>query len=147
MKLRTLLIPAIASAVVFVSSNSAAAQTPANTVKAFYKWYVHALNTNVAEPLKDRANARKYVTARLLGRIEKQMNSEEGIDADYFLSAQDFDPKWESNIVIGKVTTNATTSTVNAVLPSKLMGNSKLKLVLKKEGGTWKIDRVNDYNI
>ena len=135
---------------VFLSAAGMSAHSqsaPANTVRAFYKWYVHALNHNVPEPLKEKTAANKYVTTRLLNRIAKQMASEEGIDADYFLSAQDFDAKWETNIVIGKVTTTAATSTVNAVLPSKLMGNSKLKIMLKKEAGTWKIDKVNDWNI
>jgi hypothetical protein len=27
------------------------------------------------------------------------------------------------------------------------MGNSKLKIMLKKEAGIWKIDKVNDWNI
>ena len=148
MKHRSVLNSLFVTALLAACAISVNAQSaPADTVRAFYKWYVHALNKNVSQPLKDKTTAKKYVTARLLNRIAKQMASEEGIDADYFLSAQDFDPKWESNIVIGKVTTTASSSTVNAVLPSKLMGNQKLKVLLKKEGGSWKIDRVNDYNI
>src|SRR5215204_2892726 len=95
-----------------------AQSTPATTVKAFYKWYVHSLNTDVPDPLNsDKINARKYVTSSLLRRIEKAIKAEGGIGADYFLSAQDFDKKWENNIVIRKVSTTGSTSTLNVVLP------------------------------
>jgi hypothetical protein len=128
---------------------SAGAQsTPSSTVRAFYKWYVHALVQNVAEPLKsDKPMARKYVTASFLRRIDKAMAREEGLNADPFLSAQDWDKAWENNIVIKKVSTTGATSIINAVLPSKQMGDQKLKILMKKEGGVWKIDQVNDRNI
>ena len=122
--------------------------TPSATVRAFYKWYVHALSHDIAEPLKaDKVTARKYVTASFLNRIRKGMAREEGLNADPFLSAQDWDKEWENNIVIGKVSTTAASSTVNAVLPSKQMGDQKLKIILKKEGGLWKIDQVNERDI
>ena len=119
-----------------------------STARAFYKWYVHALSHDVAEPLKsDKAMARKYVTASFLSRIQKAMTREEGLDADPFLSAQDWDKDWETNIVIGKISITGATSTVNAVLPSKQMGDQKLKIIMKKEGGVWRIDQVNERNI
>jgi len=128
--------------------SSQAQSTPGSAVRAFYKWYVHALTQNVIEPLRsDKAMARKYVTASFLHRIEKAMAREEGLNADPFLSAQDWDKSWENNIVIGKVSTAGATSIINAVLPSKQMGDQKLKIVMKKEGGVWKIDQVNDRNI
>jgi hypothetical protein len=134
--------------VLYAPVTSSAQSTPSSTVKAFYKWYVHALNQNVAEPLKsDKAMARKYVTASFLHRIEKASAREEGLNADPFLSAQDFDKAWENNIVIKKTSTTGATSTVNAVLPSKQMGDQKLKIIMKKEGGLWKIDQVNERNI
>jgi len=122
--------------------------TPGATVKAFYKWYVHSLNTDVSDPLNsDKTTARKYVTTSLLRKIEKAMKAEGGIGADYFLSAQDFDKEWENNLVIRKISTNASTSTINIVLPSKQMGDQKLKILLRKEGGLWKIDKINDLNL
>jgi len=134
--------------IMIIPSSVSAQSTPGDTVRAFYKWYVHALNRNVSEPLKsDKVTARKYVSASLLRRIEKAIASEDGLDADYFLSAQDFDKNWENNVVVGKVSINGATSTVNTVLPSKTMGDQKLKIRLKKEGGRWKIDKVNDLNI
>jgi len=134
--------------VLFAPISSAAQATPSSTVRAFYKWYVHALSHDVAEPLKsDKAMARKYVTASFLNRIRKAMAREEGLNADPFLSAQDWDKAWENNIIIGKVSTTGVTSIVNAVLPSKQMGDQKLKILLKKEGGMWKIDQVNERNI
>ena len=136
-------------AFLLLAAVSAGAQTtPSATVKAFYKWYVHSLSHDIAEPLKsDKATARKYVTASFLARIQKAMAREEGLNADPFLSAQDWDKAWENNIVIGKVSTTGATSTVNAVLPSKQIGDQKLKIILKKEGGVWMIDQVNERSI
>jgi hypothetical protein len=45
------------------------------------------------------------------------------------------------------VSTTGATTTINAILPSKQMGDQKLKIILKKEAGLWKIDQVNDRNI
>src|SRR5256885_3572613 len=85
----------VGSLITIIPIAANAQSTPTNTVRAFYKWYVHALNKNVAEPLKsDKATAQKYVTASLRRRIAKAMASEDGIGADYFLSAQDFDKNW-----------------------------------------------------
>jgi len=138
----------VGALILFAPVSSSAQSTPSATVKAFYKWYVHALSNNVAQPLKsDKAAARKYVTASFRSRIEKASSREEGLNADPFLSAQDFDQAWENNIVIKKVSTTGATSTVNALLPSKQMGDQKLKIIMKKEGGLWKIDQVNERNI
>src|SRR5258708_39498561 len=116
----------VGSLITIIPISVNAQSSPGNTVRAFYKWYVHALNRNIAEPLKsDRASARKYVTASLLRRIEKAMAKEDGLDADYFLSAQDWDKDWENNIVIGKASTTGATSIVNVVLQSKTMGDHK----------------------
>ena len=141
----TLLMTAI---VLILPAAINAQSAPATTVKAFYKWYVHSLNTDVSDPLNsDKTTARKYVTTSLLRKIEKAMKAEGGIGADYFLSAQDFDKEWENNLVIRKVSTTASTSTINIVLPSKQMGDQKLKILLRKEGGLWKIDKINDLNL
>jgi hypothetical protein len=139
---------AVGAFVLSAPISAGAQSTPTAAVRAFYKWYIHALVKDVAEPLKsDKAMARKYVTASFLRRIEKASAREEGLNADPFLSAQDWDKAWENNIVIKKVSTTGATTTINAVLPSKQMGDQKLKIIMKKEAGRWKIDQVNDRNI
>jgi hypothetical protein len=139
---------AAAAFLLFAPISAGAQSTPVSTVRAFYKWYVHALNHDVAEPISaDKATARKYVTTSFLARIKKASEREEGLNADPFLSAQDWDKKWETNIVIAKTSTTGTTSVVNAVLPSKQMGDQNLKIILKKQGGVWKIDQVNEREI
>ena len=91
---------------------------------------------------------KKYVTVRLLGRIKRAMAKEGGIDADYFLSAQDWDKDWEldKNIVTATPVISGETATVRLTLNGKEM-NNKLKIALRKEAGSWKIDKVNDYNL
>src|SRR5437899_3005856 len=130
---------------------SAQAATPAETVRAFYKWYVHALNKkDEGDPINDdKATARKYVTASLLAKIRKAEASEDGLDADYFLAGQDWDKDWEfdRNMTIASPTIAGATATIRMVLHGKEIDDHKLKIVLKKEAGLWKIDRVNDWNL
>src|SRR5947207_624417 len=130
---------------------SAQTATPAQVVREFYKFYVHALNKNDrADPINDsKTIAAKYVTASLLAKIRKAKASEDGIDADYFLSAQDWDKDWEleKNMIIGSPVMTGSTATIHLVLKGKMINNHKLKIVLKKESGAWKIDKVNDWNL
>lgn len=148
MKLSTLLVTALIAAVIVILPANSRAQTstPQQTVRSFYKWYVHEVNAD-RYPLKNKVTLQKYVTGRLIARIRKAQASEDGLDADYFLSAQDFDKDWERNITVSNLVVKGDTTTLSVLLDGKLIPKHRLKVVLKKEGGSWKIDRVNDWNI
>src|SRR2546421_5561507 len=75
--------------------------TPEATVRSFYSWYLHELNSN-REPIEDSQGLSKFVTTRLLKAIGRALKREDGIDADLFIDAQDFDPLWEKNITPAK---------------------------------------------
>src|SRR5579883_3219429 len=75
-----------------------AAQTPEQVARDFYKWYLRALNQN-KDPLKQREILNRYVTARRLQEIRRQVRAGE-YDADFFISAQDWDKDWEKNISV-----------------------------------------------
>src|SRR5436190_9618228 len=67
---------------------------PGDVVRQFYAWYLHSLTKNIAEPLKDKSTALKYLTAQLYKnapRLTRRM------DADIFICAQDWFPEWEKN--------------------------------------------------
>jgi hypothetical protein len=69
-------------------------QSAKTTVVAFYKWYLHALAAD-KEPLEDdRAELARYVSLPLLREIDRRIHSDEGMDADYFIQAQDVLPDW-----------------------------------------------------
>ncbi|SRR5260221_8746496 len=121
------------------------ATTPEQTVKAFYKWYVHSLNASDKGPSK--AQLRPHISARLA----RWMNTKEYAewDADYFLSAQDFGSHWGDYVQVSKVALKDNVATLHVKLvepPTKDgtgMGDRELDLKLVKEAGAWKIDRVN----
>jgi hypothetical protein len=119
-------------------------RTPEATVRRFYQWYVHALNQNV-EPLeKHQAEMGKFVTARLMGSLTRALKRPDGIDADYFLDAQDWDEMWEHNISTSKARIQGERATINVTLNGNAsFGNHKLRVRLRKEGGAWKIDSIN----
>ena len=78
--------------------------TPEATVRRFYAWYLWALNQG-AEPLEKRqAEMSKFVTQRLMKSLNRALKRPEGIDADLFLDAQDWDEAWEKNISLSKAT-------------------------------------------
>jgi hypothetical protein len=119
-------------------------QSPEETVEAFYKWYVHALRQN-REPLtQDEATLKKYVTSALIARIKKQMNSPDGLEADYFLQAQDYLDDWETNVSAAKAMIKGTVATTRVTLGAKDDSKHKLKVSLSKQGEEWKISRVQE---
>jgi hypothetical protein len=121
-----------------------APKTPEAAVRRFYQWYVHALNQNV-EPLeKHQDKMSEFVTTRLLRSLTRALKRPDGIDADYFLDAQDWDETWEHNILTSKARIQGSRATLNATLRgSASFGNHKLRVSLRKEGGRWKIDSIN----
>lgn len=126
-----------------VSAQSSA--TPEQVVQRFYSWYLHALNQNEDPLEKQKGELSKYVTQRLLRSLNRALRRPDGIDADFFIDAQDWDEAWEKNISTSGVVIRGTQATVNAILKGgPTFGNKRLKLLLRKEGGAWKIDGVNN---
>lgn len=129
------------------AETSALAQTsmtPEATVRGFYQWYLHALNQD-EEPLrKYQAEMSKFVTQRLMSSLRRALKRPEGIDADLFIDAQDWDKTWEKNISVSKARIQGTRATISVTLKGGgSVGNRKLRVGLRKEGGVWKIDSVN----
>ena len=103
---------------------------------------MHSLNQN-GDPLeKQRPILRRYVTERLIKELNKAINGPDGLDADYFLDAQDWDKDWEKNIAVSNVVIGKTIATARVTLSGSLMPNHKLSITLKQERGVWKIDKV-----
>jgi hypothetical protein len=115
--------------------------TPEDCVRSFYRWYVTNLVAN-RDPLKQRAEIKRYATQRLLNEIAKMKTGPDGLDGDYFVDAQDFDPLWAKNISITGVQTRGSQSTAHVLLDGAKGMRSKLLVHLVKEGGGWKVDKV-----
>ena len=137
-------------ALVTIAVALAAAQTPAaesaatpeDCIRSFYRWYVTNLVAN-RDPMKQRGEIRRYATERLLKEIDKMVKGPDGLDGDYFVDAQDFDPQWAKNISISDVQTRGDKSTALVQLNGSKGMRKKLFVHLAKEGSTWKVDKVH----
>ena len=117
------------------------AATPQDCIRNFYHWYVTNLVAN-RDPMKQRSEIRHYATERLLKEIDKMVKGPDGLDGDYFVDAQDFDPLWAKNISISDVQVHADTSSAHVRLDGSKGMQKKLMVYLVKEGGSWKVDKV-----
>jgi hypothetical protein len=115
--------------------------TPEGSIRNFYRWYVTNLVAN-HDPMKQRGELRRYATERLLKEIDKMVKGPDGLDGDYFTDAQDFDPLWAKNIAISDVQIHGDKSTALVLLDGSKGMRKKLFVHLAKEGGTWKVDKV-----
>ncbi|SRR6266542_4189588 len=124
-------------------------RSPEIVLKEFYKWYIHELNgprKNYSYPWKwkttGRATLKKYVTLRFIRAIDRneKLPVEDAFDADYFLLDQDTSDYTEKNISVSKVAIKGTTATA---IVSFSRGARDVTVSLIKEGGVWKIDKVD----
>ena len=136
-------------ALVTIAAALAAAQTPAaesaatpeDCIRNFYRWYVANLVAN-RDPMKQRGEIRRYATERLLKEIGKMVKGPDGLDGDYFVDAQDFDPQWAKNISISDVQIYGDKSTALVHLDGSKGMRKKLFVHLAKGAGIWKVDKV-----
>ena len=135
----------VATLLLFASVTSAqTSATPESQVRKFYVWYLHELNAE-KDPIANNKILKQYLTARYAGVIARALKREGGIDADPFIDAQDFDPLWEKNIAVSKATIKGVKAIETVTLKGGPdFGAKQLKIGLRKEGGVWKIDSVND---
>jgi hypothetical protein len=115
--------------------------TPEDCIRNFYKWYVTNLVAN-RDPMKQRAEIKRYATERLLKEIDKMVKGPDGLNGDYFTDAQDFDPLWAKNISISGVKINGDKSSAHVLLDGAKGMRKKLTVFLVKDAGTWKVDKV-----
>jgi len=120
-----------------------AADTPEQTAKIFYKWYLAKLN-HEGNPVKERATVLKSISKRLGKWIYSPAYEEYG--ADYFIDAQNLDENWQ--VTTTKAVIKGNNATLKVLLaaprgkPSEFKQTLQIKMV--KEGGAWKIDSVNN---
>jgi Protein of unknown function (DUF3828) len=132
----------VVAAAVVTSRAAEPATTPEDCIRGFYRWYVTNLVTN-RDPMKQRKEMRRYATERLLKEIGKMKTGPDGLDGDYFVDAQDFDPLWAKNISISGVRTAGNKSHARVVLDGAKGMRKELVVDLVKEEGTWKVDKVH----
>ena len=119
-----------------------AAATPEQCTKAFYEWYLTQLAADKDPVSDDSAALKERVAAPLLQLIERKRRSPEGMDADYFIQAQDYLDEWLGQVSVKPRAISKTTAKVDATLGEKPDSLRRLRVTLVRESGTWKISRV-----
>ena len=135
---------AVLVALTFITPSSAIwpEKNPAEAVRNFYAWYVHEV-ANGSRPLeKERQEMRKFVTDRLLNRIDKMPNGPGGLDGDFFLNAQEIGPEWGRNIAVSNYYVGRTMSKLGVILTGRKLGDRQFEVKMLFQEGTWKIDEV-----
>jgi hypothetical protein len=121
--------------------------SPEQIVTAFYKWYLHELSLeHNPRPTTPKVNA------VISTRLRKWFKSKEGKewDADYFIDAQDWDPKWETHIKTTTAVVRGNNADLRVILGPEVkavdaMSPHTLRIKMVKESGGWKIDHINGY--
>jgi hypothetical protein len=119
---------------------AAPAAAPQEIVKQFYAWYLHRLNRNDYEPLKNRTMASKYLTPGFLRRVPRLQHE---LEADVIVCAQDTDPAWEKNFVVDPPTMRGASATVLLALSGNDPDTLKHKVTLKRTTAGWRINSVD----
>lgn len=129
------------------ASPAKAANTPEQTTKIFYEWYLKDLKREGGNPIDNKTMLAKYATKRLIKQINAWRDAEE-YDVDYFIDAQDFDDKWR--VTVSKAVVKGNTAKLKVVLAAPKAKatdwKQNLSLELIKENGAWKIDEVSGLN-
>ena len=115
---------------------------PAIAVHNFYSWYVGEVLRGAKPLQKEREVMRKFITDRLLSRIDKMPKGPGGLDGDFFLDAQEVDPEWGKNIAISNNYIGKTMSKLGVILSGRRMGDRQMEVKMLLQEGTWKIDEL-----
>ena len=125
-----------------------AGQKPEDVAAEFYKWYLGELNRNRDPRTQNKQKVLKYLSRRAGKWLYSIPPGQYG--ADYFLDAQDFDEEWAQSVNVSKAAIKGNSATLKVTLGvfkdgRKYQGIGKhvLSLKLVREGGAWKIDRIN----
>jgi uncharacterized protein DUF3828 len=118
-----------------------AEKTPKERIRDFYHWYMSALVAGKSPFQSKASELKQFVTERFLNEIDKSYKENNGLGADPFIQAQDFDNGWKSNIIVTKLKTTGSTTTAEVELKGKDL-NRKLSVSMVRKQGAWKPDQV-----
>jgi len=113
---------------------------PEATAREFYAWYLHRLNKEDYDPLKNRTMALKYLTPEFLRRIP---GLEKALEADVIVCSQDPDPDWEKNFKVEPANSQGARATIVLALSGNQPDTIKHKVTIKRTRAGWRIDGVD----
>ena len=122
------------------------AQSARETVSAFYESYLKALADNRDPFAQEKPFIKHFVASSLIAEIDRRMKSPDGMEADYFIQAQDYLDDWKGHISVREHEKTAKLTPLVQVLVvtlgAKETSSYRLRVTVKKEAGIWKISNV-----
>ena len=112
---------------------------PEDVARGFYSWYLHQLNRENSNPLKQKTTMLKYVTPQLYANAPRLIRN---MDADIFICAQDWDQGWEKNFSVSTPQIKNNSATATVTLPSGETDKIRINLTLIKSAAGWRINKV-----
>jgi len=112
---------------------------PEDVAHGFYSWYLHQLNQENSNPLKQRTTMLKYVTPQLYANAPRLIRR---MDADIFICAQDWDKGWEKNFTVSTPAVKNGNATATVTLPSGETDKVRINVTLIKTASGWRINKV-----
>jgi len=113
---------------------------PEAVTRRFYAWYLGRLNKDDWHPLKRRREALKYLDAGFHRRAPGLMVRGDG---DIFICAQDWMKAWADNFTVAPAVVRGRKATTIVTLPVKEGEVIRVKLMLRRAGGVWKIEATD----
>lgn len=108
----------------------------------FYGWYLKTLATDEDPFTAKREKLSTYVSRQLIAEIERQINSPDGINEDYFLKAQDYLDEWQEARHASRPVRRGATSVLFMTLGTEPGKMRTVELTMTMENRVWKIRRV-----
>jgi hypothetical protein len=125
--------------VLLIPARAQQAATPEDVARGFYSWYLHQLNRENTNPLKQKTTALKYMTPQLYANAPRLIRN---MDADIFICAQDWDKGWEKNFTVSTPQIKNSSATETVTLPSGDTDKIQINLTLIKTTSGWRISKV-----
>ena len=124
----------------------APATTPEAAVRQFYPWYLGEMMKGRVPLTEERMH--DYVAEDTLRDIvfvmKRPIGGKRGLQEDYFLHAKDYFDDWADNVAVSEVTIDGDDASALVELGDPWQGTQRLAVTLVREGGGWKIARVNE---
>ncbi|MFF7707492.1 DUF3828 domain-containing protein [Pseudomonas sp. NPDC007930] len=113
------------------------------TTEKFYAWYMDSFSKDQAPLNDDVAQMKQYVADALLDDLRKQMNSDEGLEEDYFVKSQDYDDTWLTHIKVVERSAKASSATEEVTLGTTQDNSVIVSVTLAKGKDGWRITKVD----
>jgi len=136
---KPLLLVIASVTVLSIPINAQQLATPEDVARGFYSWYLHQLNRENINPLKQKTTALKYMTPQLYANAPRLIRN---MDADIFICAQDWDQGWEKNFTVSTPQIKNSSATETVTLPSGDTDKIQINLTLIKTASGWRINKV-----